>query len=127
MRQIKSTVTYVVPNWNFCNSDNVIHGGEITKNTCRFCIKSKTGHHCVLYDRSLSVNDGLIYKVRACCEATAGFASAIDLPPPTPTINPKELMRHTIDLYTKTVNDLVNQGYPRSLADIAAKNGILSE
>lgn len=120
MKKIKSQVTYTVPNWNFCNNDNLLPGGHLQKDTCRFCIKTKTSHHCVLYDRSLSVNDGLIEKVRECCKATAGFASSVE-EPTVPTIEPRELIKQTIDLYNKTVNKLISQGYPRQIAEAAAK------
>ena len=125
MKRIKSTVTYKVPSWNFCNSDNLTMSGDVTSQTCRFCIKDKAGAHCLLYDKPLSIMDGLIYKVRDCCKATAGFASVIDEPPPTPTIPPKDIMKQTIELYSKTMNDLIAQGYPRPMAELAAKKYIL--
>ena len=127
MRKIKSTVTYTVPSWNYCNSDNLVNGGELTTNTCRFCVKTKTGHDCLLYNEALSVSDGYISKVRACCRATAGYPSAIDEAPPVPTIPPKQLMSQTIDLYSKTVSDLLGQGYPRALAEQVAKKYLLGE
>lgn len=126
MKKIKSTVTYVVPHWNFCNSDNLVNGGELTKDTCRFCVKTKAGHQCLLYDESLSVNDGFITKVRACCKATAGYESVIE-PQPGPTVQPKDLMKQTIDLYNKTVNDLMRQGYPKQIADTVAKQYVLGD
>ena len=127
MKRIQSTVTYTVPNWNYCNSDNLINGGELSKHTCRFCVKTKAGHECLLYNESLSVNDGFISKVRACCKATAGYQSNIvtDAAPQGPTIPPKQLMKSTIDLYAKTVNDLLAQGYPRNLAEQVAKQYLL--
>lgn len=124
MKKIKSTVSYMVPNWNFCNSDNLINGGEVSNKTCRFCIKTKAGHRCMLYDEALSTNDGMISKVRECCRATAGFASVIDVPQ-APTISPKEIMKQTIELYSKTVNDLIAQGYPKAMADTIAKKYLL--
>lgn len=79
----------------------------------------------MLYNRTLSVDDGLISKVRECCKATAGFESVIDSPPPTPTISPKELMKQTIAMYSKTVDELLKQGYPRPIAETVAKKHIL--
>lgn len=79
----------------------------------------------MLYDESLSTKNGLIYKVRECCKATAGFESVIDEPPPAPTVPPKDLMKQTIELYSKTMNDLIAQGYPRPMAEQAAKKYIL--
>lgn len=127
MKRIKSTVSYTVPNWNFCNSDILTATGDITKQTCRFCIKDKSGVHCTLYDKSLATKDDLIYKVRECCKATAGFESVIDPPQqaPTPVISPKELMKQTLTMYKSLVNDLVAQGYPRSMAEQAAEKSML--
>jgi hypothetical protein len=124
MKRIKSTVTYTVPHWNFCNEDNLDFGAVLTSATCRFCIKDKTGHHCVLYDQALSVNNKLIAKVPACIDATAGFKSEIE-PAEVPTIPPKVIMKQTIELYEQTIKSLVDQGYPQSIAAATAKKHIL--
>lgn len=125
MKKIKSTVNYTVPNWNFCNNDNLLIGGDMQNDTCRFCIKTRAGHRCVLYDQPLKTDGEFIYKVRDCCRATAGFASSIDEAPQAPAIQPKELIKQTIELYTKTVNDLMKQGYPQPIAETAAKKHLL--
>lgn len=124
MKYVKSTVNYKVPNWNFCNEDNFDFGGRPVKATCRFCIKDKTGHHCLLYNKSLSANNGLISKVPACVETTAGYKSVIE-PDEVPTIDPKDLMKQTIDLYEKTVKELMTQGYPQPIAAATAKRYVL--
>lgn len=129
MKKIKSTVSYVVPHWQFCNSDNLVYDDEIPKETCKFCVKTKTGHKCLLYNETLSVNDGLISKVRKCCKATAGFKSEIDVDtmkqPQGPTVDPREVMKQTIELYDKTVRELTAQKYPRQMAESLAKQYIL--
>ena len=127
MKKIKSTVSYIVPHWNFCNSDNLINGGELSKETCKFCVKTKTGHRCLLYGVTLDTNDGFISKLKDCCMATAGFASAINIPPPPPTVPPKEIMKQAIDIYNKTMNDLMSQGYPRQMAENIAKKYVLGD
>lgn len=124
MKTIQSKVTYKVPHWQFCNVDKFDIDATPSKQLCRFCIKSKDGYHCLLYDKSLSANNGQVKKLDQCCRATAGFESVIE-PPEVPTIQPKDLMKHTIELYSKTVNDLISQGYPRSMAELAAKQHIL--
>lgn len=124
MKRIKSTVSYRVPHWNFCNEDNFDYGATLVKSTCRFCVKDKSGHHCLLYDKSLSIRDGLIQKVPACVDATAGFKSVIE-PDEVPTIDPKDLMKQTINLYEKTVKDLMAQGYPQPIAAATAKKFVL--
>lgn len=125
MKRIHSTVHYDVPSWNFCNSDNLSVDSELTGSTCKFCQGSKNGYSCLLYNELLDTNGRLIKKLPECCKATAGFASVIDTPPPAPTIQPKELMKQTIDLYNKTVNELMAQGYPKAIAETAAKKHIL--
>lgn len=124
MKRIKSTVTYTVPHWNFCNEDNLDFGAVLTKATCRFCLKDKSGHRCMLYDQALQVNNNLISKVPACIDATAGFKSVIE-PAEAPTIEPKVLMKQTIDMYEKTVKDLMAQGYPQPIAAATAKKYVL--
>lgn len=78
----------------------------------------------MLYDKLLSVDNGLIQKVPACIDATAGFKSEIE-PVEVPTIEPKVLMKQTIDLYEKTVKDLMAQGYPQPIAAATAKKFVL--
>lgn len=127
MKKIKSTVTYRVPHWNFCNSDNLLDGSELSKNACRFCIKTKTGRYCALHDETLDVNDGFIKKAAACRKITADPRIEIDTTPQVPTIQPREIMKQTIELYNKTVNDLIAQGYPKQLADNLAKQYVLDQ
>lgn len=79
----------------------------------------------MLYDESLMADHGQVCKTKQCCRATAGFESVIEEPLQGPTIPPRDLMKQTIELYSKTVNDLIAQGYPRSMAETAAKKFIL--
>ena len=79
----------------------------------------------MLYDAALTADNKLINKTDDCCNATAGFASNIDDAPQVPTVPPLELMKQTIDLYSKTVNDLLNQGYPRPIAENVASKHLL--
>lgn len=124
MKTIKSTVAYKVPHWNFCNVDRFDIDATPSKQVCQFCIKTKDGYRCALYNQPL-VSDGTqIQKVRQCCKATAGYESVIEHVE-APTIPPKDLMKQTIELYSKTVNDLLGQGYPRQMAELAAKKYVL--
>lgn len=125
MKTIKSTVTYKVPHWNLCNVDRFDIDATPSKQLCQFCVKDKDGHRCLLYNQSLSSNGGQVQKLPQCCKTTAGFASVIE-PPEAPTLPPKDLMKQTIELYSKTVNDLITQGYPRQMAEQAAKQYILN-
>ena len=129
MKTVSTKVTYTVPSWNFCNVD---HWGidKVSKQTCRFCVKDRNGVRCMLHNESLSTSDGLIQKARKCCEVTAGFLVTIGPDrneAPLPTIQPKDLIKQTLDLYIKTVNKLVDQGYPRSMAETAARQYILED
>ena len=121
MKYIKSTVTYKVPGWNYCNVDRFDIDGTPSKQLCQFCIKSKDGHRCALYNQPLMSSGKDVKKLSQCCRATAGFESVIDAPPEAPTIAPKDLMKQTIALYKKTVNELLSQGYPRQMAEQAAE------
>lgn len=55
--------------------------------------------------------------------ATAGVE--IEETAPQPVVNPMDLIKQTIDIYNKTVNDLLNQGYPRAMAETVAKKYLL--
>lgn len=90
-------------------------------------MKTKNGPSCLLYDEDLAIRGGLISKTTACCKATAGFQSTINTERDVPTVPPKELMSQAIDLYTKTLNDLLNQGYPRAIADKTAKKYVIGD
>ena len=79
----------------------------------------------MLYDQPLTADHGQVGKTKQCCRATAGYESVIEEPPQAPTIPPKYLMKQTIELYSKTVNDLINQGYPKAMAETAAKKYML--
>ena len=128
MRKVSSQVTYTVPNWNFCNNDNLLPGGRLQKDTCQFCVKTKSGGaRCLLYNKSLCVDDEFIHKLRECCKATAGFTSTIDSTKEVPTVGPLELMEQTINLYDKTVKDLMAQSYPRAIAEKVAKKHVLGK
>lgn len=124
MKTIKSTVSYKVPHWNYCNVDHFDIDATPSKQVCQFCIKTKDGYRCALYNQPLMFDGVQIKKHTACCRATAGYESVIE-PAEAPTIPPKDLMKQTIDLYNKTVNDLLSQGYPRQMAEMAAKKYVL--
>ena len=120
MKRVKVSVSYAVPDWNFCDFES----GQL----CRFCDKTKNGYACRLYDENLSSCNDMIYKARKCCEATAGFDAEVTVeapPAPAPTIDPKVIMSETIKIYTKALNELLTQGYPRLLAEKLAKQSVL--
>lgn len=131
MKRIQSTVTYNVPHWNFCNVDRFDMDATPSKQVCQFCIKTKAGYRCALDNQSLMCDGVQIRKTEDCCKATAGYRSTIvaDPAPATaaaPTIQPKDLIKQTIELYSKTTNDLIAQGYPRAMAELAAKKFMLT-
>lgn len=80
-----------------------------------------------MYEKPLRTDGEFIGKLDECCRATAGYPSVIDEAPPVPTVDPKELMAQTINLYTQTVHELLKQGYPRNIAEIVAKKHLLGK
>ncbi len=131
MKRIQSTVTYTVPHWNFCNVDRFDMDATPSKQVCQFCIKTKSGYRCALYNESLPYDGVQIRKTDECCRATAGYRSTVVADPApataaTPTIPPKDLIKQTIELYSKTTSDLIAHGYPRAMAETAAKKFILT-
>lgn len=70
-------------------------------------------------------NGTKIQKLPRCCKATAGYESVIEPAAAAPTIPPSVLMEQTIAMYCQTVNDLINKGYPRQMAEVAARQHVL--
>lgn len=125
MRNIKTAVSFRVPSWNYCNHDAAPMSSKIPKTTCRFCIKTKNGYCCVLHDSLLQSDANFIYKTPKCINATAGFAATVE--EPAPITDPKIIMRETLRVYTKELNSLLSQGYPRQLAETLATKQTLED
>lgn len=120
MKAVTSTVTYAVPSWNFCNHDNLFEG-SIPKTTCRFCQKNKDGSYmCLLHNQTLSTEGRLINKRPECCRATVGLDQSI-VEAARPQIDPNSIIDATIAEYSKVLKDLMNQGYPMTIAEKVAK------
>jgi hypothetical protein len=60
----------------------------------------------------------LLKKTDACLKATAGFKSEVE---DTPQIDPKTVMKMTLQEYRKVYKQLIAQGYPDSMADKLAQ------
>lgn len=119
MRKVK--VTCSIPSWNFCNIDKLPEklSAQIgpSKELCRFCVKKNGNHHCTLYDRALKADGRFTYKVPACIDAAA---TGLAVEEPAIRIDPALIIDETLKLYKKTMNDLLNQGYPRNIAETVA-------
>lgn len=116
MHSISTSVTYKVPDWNYCN----IKG---TKDKCRFCIKSGKGHVCVLHNMPLASEGTLVIKERDCIRASAGYKSVVE--DTEVNIDPKTVMKMTMQEYRKIYNKLLAQGYPDVMADKLAQQSLL--
>lgn len=121
MKYVTLTLTHAVSSSNFCMSAS----GKM----CRFCEKLRGGrHYCSLYDEPLVGEGDSTEKCKACCKATAGFKTTVEERPDpvvTPTVDPKVVMKETIKIYTKNLNELLSQGYPRQLAEKLASQAVL--
>lgn len=118
MKRIKTTITYKVPDWQFCNCPNF---GKPTKEVCRFCVKHGKSHVCVLHNMPLDLFDGvLIKKTEECLRATAGFKCEIK-DDEAIQVDPKTVMKVTLQEYRKVYKKLVAQGYPDAVADKMAQ------
>lgn len=122
MQKAKVTINYKVPSWHFCNDDR-LDGGELTKHTCRFCIKTGKSYTCVLYDQSLYSDGTLIQKTDGCKRACVGLPTEVTERDTSNSLQvpPKEIMKQTIDTYTKHVKELRAQGYPQAMAETFAR------
>lgn len=126
MRNIKVAVEYRVPSWNFCNVDSVTVNGTVSKSRCRFCVTTKQGTRCSLYDEDLLTDSTFTHKTKKCIKATAGFQVTAD-EPTTIDVDPKLIIKETLNSYKKTVADLVKQGYPQNMAESIATKYILGD
>lgn len=126
MRKIKLELKCRVPSWNFCNLDNFTDDPLYSKELCRFCVTTKKGHYCSLHDKWLSTSPNFIHKTAECITATAGFAVSVDEEVKIP-VDPKTIIRETLNGYNKLIADLMKQGYPRNLAETIAKKYMIGD
>lgn len=122
MRKIKVNLKFVVPSWNYCNHDSATASLRPSKEICRFCHKDKFGYRCTLFDENLSADANFIYKVPTCIDATAGFATTVEEQQQATDL--KSLLRGAIE---QRVEELVQQKYPRTLAETVALKEILED
>ena len=128
MRKIKLTLQCRVPSWGYCNYDGPTSDQRFSKELCRFCVSTKQGKYCSLHDKWLTADKDFVHKTPACIEATAGCAVTVDEPTPSgPKVDPKLIIAETIKSYNKTLNDLLKQGYPRSMAETIATKYITGD
>lgn len=126
MRTIKVDLKCQVPSWNYCNHDGPTKDNRFSKEVCRFCVSTKAGKRCMLYDQALTADEHFIHKTCKCIDATAGFKTTIEDEPQI-SIDPKEIIRETLKEYNKTVKDLQKQGYPQVLAETLATKYLTGE
>ena len=127
MRKVKFELTAKVPSWHFCNSDKSTLSMKVSSELCKFCCKEKTGYRCTLYDQWLSADRGLVNKAPACINGTGWGVTVVEHEDvqDAPKIEPQQIAKAAIDMYTKTVAELQAQGYPLALAESAAKKYVL--
>ena len=123
MRKVKLELTAKVPSWDFCNHDKLNVSPVPTKELCQFCKTERGIRVCTVFNEVLGEKGGLIDKTAKCIKLTQSFGGQADVAEPL-EISPKDIVREAINLYSKTYNDLLNQGYPRELAEKFAKQHI---
>ena len=116
MKRVKTTVNYKVPDWEFCNCSRL---GKPTKDMCRFCVKHNKGYVCVLHNMPLDMVEGiLVKKDMACVRATAGLTSEVE---DDIQVDPKTVMKLTLQEYRRVYKQLIAKGYPDAMADKLAQ------
>lgn len=123
MKNVKVTINYKVPSWNFCNYDT---GFGVSNISCRFCEKTKGSFCCQLYDKPLKYDGTFVEKTPQCIKNTCNFGIEIT-EESVPTIKPREIMKQTLKLYDKYIKELMNQGFPRQMAEDAAKRLVMED
>lgn len=130
LKSVTTKITYKVPAWQYCNL-NSHKIGVPSSEKCRFCVKEKGYHRCALYNELLSTEGkDVVLKARACERAVCGFKSVVEDVEEVdngPSVDPKYLMKTTIQEYLKTKNKLLSQGYPEFVADKVAQQYVLGD
>jgi hypothetical protein len=128
MKKVTTQITYRVPEWHYCNLMGNAYG-QPSKEKCRFCVKEGSTYRCALYNAVLPISDGvMVSKTRECQKATAGYKSVVEdveAIEQIPTVDPKVLIKATLNNYTKMRKQLISQGYPANLADTLAQKYVL--
>lgn len=124
MKKIKTVVTYRVPEWDMCN--HIGPGGEPSKDTCRFCVKTKSGHTCAIYNETLSSNGIEIMKTNKCIKATAMSKDTVE-DDVTQDLGAavRIVKKDAIDSYHKIYTQLIKEGLSESAADKLARQLIM--
>ena len=127
MKRITSGVSYTVPHWGFCNCDANPTNDKSLKVLCRFCVKKGNSYFCVLHEEPLEKGHTLIEKTAKCNRITLGANERIEEKPmePVPAVDPKKLIKMSIDNYEKQVTSLQRQGYPLEIARTVAREYVL--
>lgn len=125
MRKIKLQLQYRVPSWNFCNHDDYAAAPNFSKKLCRFCVSTKHGHRCLLTDEELTSDSHFVNKTATCVRATAGYAVSAD--ESNIQVDPKLIMRETLQTYNKVLKGLLSQGYPQQMAETIANKYVLGD
>lgn len=123
MRKVKLDLKIIVPSWNFCNEDKFTANGMESKTKCRFCVSTKKGSYCTLYDEMLASDGTFTHKTAGCIRATAGFGVEVD--DTLVAVDPKLIVRETVKTYNKTLSDLLKSGYPRNIAEQVAMEYVI--
>lgn len=123
MRNVKLDMKVRVPSWDFCTLDDFTANGRFSKETCRFCTKTKGGHRCTLFDEALAADATFVHKTPRCIRMSAGYPDEPQQPVATPS--PHTVMSEAIKEYKKTVLYLRSQGYPQSMAEMLAEQSVL--
>ena len=126
MKKVTTNITYKVPNWNYCNHTTGIVSTHASKEKCRFCVKDKKGYRCALYNMPLLTEESqLVVKTHTCIKTTAGINSTVTDEADIVQVDPKLIMKTTLDMYKKYYKSLISQGYPEALADKVASEYVL--
>lgn len=130
LKKVTTNITYKVSDWEYCNL-NSHKFGVPSSEKCRFCIKEKGHHRCALYNMILDTHDGgFVVKTIDCQRAMLGFKSVVkdvEEKEVEPTVEPKLLMKTTIQEYLKYKKKLLAQGYPEAIADKVAQQYVLGD
>lgn len=126
MKKITTTVTHRVSDGQYCNLSPTRYKNFPIEQRCRFCTNvGKSTFVCVMHNLPLVVEEGCLIRKAPQCLRNMFQRGLTVTEPDVPQINPKELMKWTMDEFDKIYKNLLTAGYPDALAMKTAREHVL--
>lgn len=119
MFKLKADVTYLVPEWDYCNNQKLFRSNETDGTFCRFCFKKGGKACCSLYNELLDVVGGRAVKKHPLCLKACKSrrsVSTIDDADIVSKVDPKAIAASVLKEYRRVYQAFIRQGMTDSVA-----------